>query len=290
MATGPTHVRFDHGPGARVGHQRGEHRVVELVAAAHRTVGAQQRRTGKREIADGVKGLVTDELVSKTRTLRVEDARVGDDQRVLERSAKRVAGAPQLRYVAHEAEGAGAGDLASEGLRWAIERQVLASDQRMVERDLSLDPQAAGIRPQLAIAGTGGDPYRLEHADKAARRIERLDPGAINRHHEWGGAAVHDRNFGSVDLDHRVVPTAHAQRRQHMLGGRHQRTGCIPQNGGKFGGGDGADVGANLALAAVIEARADEPDASSGVSWMQGHCYRKAGMDADPREPGLVPQ
>src|SRR5262245_17375432 len=282
MATRPTHVRLDQSPGARIGHQRGEHRVIELVAAAHRTVSAEQRRPGEREITDGVKGLVADELVSKTRTLRVEDARVGDDQRVLERSAERVAGAPQLRYVAHEAEGARARDLAPEGLRRAIERQVLAPDQRMVERDLCLDPQTAGIRPQLAIAGTGRDAYRLEHADETARRIERLDADAIDRRHERGGAAVHDRNFGAVDLDHRVVHAEPAQRRQHMLGRRYQRTRCIPQNGGKFGGSDGTDVGANLALAAVIEASADEPDSGSGVGRMEGYGYGKAGMNADP--------
>jgi len=49
---------LDDPPGAAIGHQGREHRVVHLVAAAHRAIGAEQRQTGQREIADNVENLV----------------------------------------------------------------------------------------------------------------------------------------------------------------------------------------------------------------------------------------
>ena len=37
--------------------------MIELVAAAHRTIGRKQRRPGQRQIADRVERLVADEFV-----------------------------------------------------------------------------------------------------------------------------------------------------------------------------------------------------------------------------------
>ena len=135
----------------------------------------------------------------------------------------------------------------------------LASDQRMVEFDLGLDAEAARIGPKFAVGIAGRDPHRLEHADVAARLVERLDADLIDRRNERRRAAVHDRDFRPVDLDHRIVHAEPAQRRQHMLGRRHQRARRIAQNGGEFGGGDGAEIGADFALAAAVKTGADEP-------------------------------
>src|SRR5258708_33736010 len=49
---------LDDPPGAAIGQQGREHRVVQLVAAAHRAISAEQRQTGQREIADHVENLV----------------------------------------------------------------------------------------------------------------------------------------------------------------------------------------------------------------------------------------
>ena len=62
--------RLDHPPGGTVGHQGGQHRVVELVAAAHGPVGAEQRRAGEREVADRVERLVAHELVGEAQAVR----------------------------------------------------------------------------------------------------------------------------------------------------------------------------------------------------------------------------
>ena len=88
---------LDQHPGRRIGHQRRQHRMVELMAAADRTIGAEQRRTGKREIADGVERLVTGKFVGEAETVRIEQPVLVDDKRILERSAERVASAPKLR-------------------------------------------------------------------------------------------------------------------------------------------------------------------------------------------------
>ena len=98
----------------------------------------------------------------EAQALRVEDAVVADDQGVLERGAERVTRAPELRHVAHEAEGAGAGDFAAEGVGVDVVARALAADQRMVEVDLDLDAEAARIR-----AGT-----RRSVAERDADRLE----------------------------------------------------------------------------------------------------------------------
>ena len=74
---------FNHGPGGRVGYQRGKHRVIELVATAHGTVGPQNRRSSERKIADRVESLVPDELVGKPQPFRVDDPVLGQNEGVL---------------------------------------------------------------------------------------------------------------------------------------------------------------------------------------------------------------
>ena len=136
----------------RIGHQRGQHRVIELVAAANGAVGGEQRLAGQGQIADGVENLVAHEFVGEAQAFRIEHAILGDHQRIGERGAERVAGAPQFGDVLHEAEGAGARDLAAEGLRLDVERERLAANERMVEFDFGLDPETVLVRPQLAEA------------------------------------------------------------------------------------------------------------------------------------------
>ncbi len=76
-----------------------------------------------------------------------------------------------------------------------------------------------GIGPKLAGRTAGDDLHGPEDFDIAARRGQFDDAGLIDRGHERRGAAVHDRRFRSVDLDHGVVHTHAAQRREHMFGG-----------------------------------------------------------------------
>jgi hypothetical protein len=95
------------------------------------------------------------------------------------------------------------------------------------------------------------------------------------------GAAIHDRDFRTIDLDHRVVDAEAGKRRQHMLGCRAQRPAVVAQHGGKLSCGHGAHIGTDLAVGAAIEASAQENDAGVGVSGMQREGRRQARMDTD---------
>src|SRR3954471_6900623 len=96
-------------------------------------ISAEQGAAGQREVADGVQHLVTDEFVGEARALRIENAVVADDEGVLERGTQRITRVPQGRDVAHEAEGARARKLAAEYVGFQVDRQSLASDQRVIE-------------------------------------------------------------------------------------------------------------------------------------------------------------
>ena len=113
----------------------------------------------------------------------------------------------------------------------------------MIEFDLGLDPQAAQMRPQFAVAAVLADPDRLEHLDVSPRRRVVDDAGLIDRGDERRGAAVHDRDFRAVDLDDRIVDAEAAQRRQHMFGGRNGGTALVAEHGGEFGRRHGAEIG-----------------------------------------------
>ena len=64
MAAGAPDFRHFHiGPRVAVSHQRGKHRVIELVAAAQRAISADQWSARQRQIADRIHNFVADEFV-----------------------------------------------------------------------------------------------------------------------------------------------------------------------------------------------------------------------------------
>ena len=79
----------------------------------------------------------------------------------------------------------------------------------------------------------------------------RDDAGLIDRGDEGRGAAVHDRNFRTIDFDGGVIDAHAAQRSEHMFGGRDQRAVAVAEHGGEFGGDDGFGGGLNFAVAAI---------------------------------------
>ena len=70
-----------------------------------------------------------------------------------------------------------------------------------------------------------------------------------------------------------------------MFGGRAQRARRIAQNGGKFGGGDGAHVGADFTRETALRAGTDEDNASIWIGGVQGERNGKAGMNANAVQP-----
>src|SRR5262245_5635668 len=127
---------------------------------------------------------MADELVRVARTLWIEHPRVTDHDSVLKRRAERIASAPEFAHVPHEAECASPRDIARERIRGAIECHLLASDERVIERDLGLDPQATPIRTQLAKRFSESGPNRLEHTDEATRLVKRPDSDLVDGGHE----------------------------------------------------------------------------------------------------------
>ena len=116
----------------------------------------------------------------------------------------------------------------------------------MIEFDFGFDPQAAQMRPQLAVAFALGDADRLEHLDIAPRCRQRDDAGLIDRRDERRGAAVHDRNFGAVDFDDGIVDAEAMQGREHVFGGRYRRAAVVAEHGGEFGRGHRTEIGASI--------------------------------------------
>src|SRR5919201_3490926 len=163
--------------------------MIELVAAAHGAVGAEQGSPCERQVADRIQHLVANELVREARSFRVENTVVADHERIFQRGAKRVAGVPQARHIAQEAERACARNVTPERVRLDVERQRLTSDQRVLELDLRLHAEAARIRSYLAIGIALRHPYGLEHLDVAARPVEALEAYRIDCRHEWRRAA-----------------------------------------------------------------------------------------------------
>src|SRR5262249_29762459 len=128
-----------------------------------------------------IERLVTGELIGKAQTVWIEQPALVDDQRVLERGAKRIAGVPELGDVAHEPEGTGARKLAPERRRFDVEGDALAAAQGMIEVDIELDAETVRIRPQLTVRLIGGDADGLQNADVAARDRQRHHAGLVDR-------------------------------------------------------------------------------------------------------------
>lgn len=125
------------------------------------------------------------------------------------------------------------------------------------------------IRTQFADRAVLHDPHRLEHTDVTARRVERLDARLVDRGDERRGAAVADRRFRTVQLDHDIVDAEPAQRGEHMLGGRAERAKAVAQHRGKFSGGNGASIGADFALRMIGGGGAKKNDAGVGIGGMK---------------------
>src|SRR6185312_16513470 len=104
----------------------------------------------EREIAHGIERLVADELVLEAQAAGVENAVFGEANGVFERGAERIALAPELRDIAHKAEGAGGREFVAEGVGRKRCRITLTADQRMIEIDLDLDAETGVVREKFA--------------------------------------------------------------------------------------------------------------------------------------------
>ena len=121
------------------------------MAATNGLVGAEDRGAGQSEIAHRVEHLVPNEFLRMTQAFRVHDLIVAEGDRVVERSAKRQAGLPELFDIAHEAKGAGAGQLRAKTRRGQLKRQTLATNQVRWKIDFNIKIET-GTGRQFAVA------------------------------------------------------------------------------------------------------------------------------------------
>jgi hypothetical protein len=125
----------------------------------------------------------------------------------------------------------------------------------MIEGNLGLNPQAAPIWTQFAKRFSESSADRLEHADETAGLIKRLDSHLIDGLHERRRAAIHDRHFRPVDLNHCVVHAEAAQGSKHVFGRGNEWARRISQDSRKFSRGDGVEVSADFPLALPFQPR-----------------------------------
>jgi len=108
------------------------------------------------------------------------------------------------------------------------------------------------------------------------------DARTVNRRDECRGAAVHDRNFRTIDFDGGVVHAHAAQGGEHMLGGGHHGAGLVAQNGGESGRGNGGGQRANFALGPV-SVGADKNKTGIDVRRSENEVDGSTRMNADAR-------
>jgi len=93
---------------------------------------------------------VADAFIGVAQAFGVVQAGFVEHHGILKRRAAREAGVPEPRHFIHEAEGAGARNIATEAFGAEIERKILAADRGIGEIDFDLGAEPAGIGAQLA--------------------------------------------------------------------------------------------------------------------------------------------
>jgi len=172
----------------------------------------------------------------------------------------------------------------AEGL--FVHRQVhrLTADDRRGEGDLEGHFKALGRQQARALVAVdhldGG-----EDLDIAARRLLTAATGLVQDLDEGLGRAVHDRHFGSVELDHGVVDAEHGEGRHQVLDGGDGDAGGVTDDGAELGLADRLARDGH-AIVAVGHVGPDEDDAGVGRRRANRHPDMRAGMDADARKDG----
>ena len=236
---------FGHGPGIGIGEHGLQHQAVQAMAAPAGAVSAEDRRAGQSQVSDGVECLVAHELVGIAQALAIDDAVVADSDGVVERSAKGQAGRPQALDVLHEAEGARPRQLAAEGPRIEVDLDALLANEGRVELNLNIEMEAV-IGRKLADSASVLNGHRLQDLEEAAGRVELDQAHLVDGLDELGGAAIHDRHFGAVDLDQGIVDAEAAQRCEKMLDRRHGGAIAITEHGAQRHAGHRPVVGSDL--------------------------------------------
>jgi hypothetical protein len=157
----------------------------------------------------------------------------------------------------------------------------LAADRRRREVDLDIEPETAVSGQKLGIAALALDAHGLQDPEMASQARLLDDARLIDRAHELGGRAVHDRGFRSVDFDHYVVDLQAGQRREKMLDRADAGARRIAQHRAERGLGHVRALGFEQALTAARQAGPQEDDAGVDVRRMEDELRRRRRMHSD---------
>ena len=152
----------------------------------------------------------------------------------------------------------------------------------MIEFDLYFDAEAARIGTQLAERSIPRDRDRLEHLDVAPWRQQRDHAGLLDCGNERLGAAVHNRNFWTIDFDQGVIDAKCGKGGENMFGRRAQRASVISQHRREFRCSYGAHIGRDFTISLAVDPRPQEHDAGVGFCRMEREGHRQAGMHPNP--------
>jgi hypothetical protein len=103
-------------------------------------------------------------------------------------------------------------------------------DEGGVELDLDIETEAI-MGTKLTIGAAVLHTYALQNFQVAAGSVEFDQPYLVDGFDEAGGAAIHDRNLGAVDLDEDVIDAKAAESRKKVLHRRHGRAIAITEDG-----------------------------------------------------------
>jgi hypothetical protein len=94
------------------------------------------------------------------------------------------------------------------------------ANQGVIEVDLGFDPEAVLIRPQFTVGAVLGHGDRLEHFYIAPRQCACGKAGLVDGVDKRSSTAIHNGDFGSVDLDNDVIDVKSSQGREQVLSRR----------------------------------------------------------------------
>jgi len=190
------------------------------MTAAHGTEGADQRRAGKREIADDIEHLVPDVFVGEPQPHGIDQPAAIEDEGIVERCAAREALSPQTLGFVQEAKCSCGREFAPENGRREGQRASLPPD-RGGKDDLDLEAESSVGGPHLGPAPAIMHPDRRNDAPLAAGLRKRSQSDGVDRLDERPSGAVHRRNLVARHVNARIVDAKPGQRGEQMLGRRY---------------------------------------------------------------------
>ena len=211
--------------------------VVERVSGLVGFERAEDGVVAHVDVAAGVKELVAGALVRIPETLGVDYMGVIHDNCVVKGAAEGEVMGVHVLDIPHEAEGARAGNLSDEVVAGEVKVNGLAvvGNCRMVELNPEIHGEPALRGGELGpFAALSLDPDGLLYLVEDLRRIEVDDACGVQQVDKRIGAAVHDGDLGSVDIDVEVVDSEGGKRSLEVLDGRDPDAVLVDESGAEL--------------------------------------------------------